>query len=437
MHIDRREFMKTSGAALAAIQTLGPRTALASALPPGSAKAFGRMAWGAGTWYRPYVSKIAHEPTAATWVQIDLGSPQSIDSFRLYPAFTPGDEFAKGFSFPTRFRIESSDDPSFSAPRLLVDQTAADFADPHDQINEFSAAANRARYIRLTATHLRPAQDGVGYKLALSKIEVLSAGQDVAVRRPVTADPEFGNPADLAQITRPPRPMGEGIVTDNPANITPSANWRTVPYLASAPLSGVSVQASQGLFRRAMENNIAYLLSSFSVDEMLRPFRERAGKPIRAGMRQPIAFWETALPGSSAGRFLMGAGNTLRWIDHPELRAWLNAIVDGIEECRQPNGYIMAYPEDTHSQLRARRLHPRLGHPRPDRSGLRRQPQGLPPAARILRLVRQLPIPAEVMRGAHAGRAGHDRQHPHVLHARRQARRHSGHPALLSGKLLA
>ena len=95
-----------------------------------------------------------------------------------------------------------------------------------------------------------------------------------------------------------------------------------------------------------MENNITYLLSSFSVDEMLRPFRERAGKPVRAGMRQPIAFWETTLPGSSAGRFMMGAGNTLRWIDHPELRAWLNAIVDGIEECRQPNGYIMAYPEE-------------------------------------------------------------------------------------------
>src|ERR1035437_2933668 len=95
-----------------------------------------------------------------------------------------------------------------------------------------------------------------------------------------------------------------------------------------------------------MENNITYLLGSFSAEEMLRPFRERAGKPVRSGMRQPIAFWETTLPGSSAGRFMMGAGNTLRWIDHPELRAWLNAVVDGIEECRAPNGYIMAYPEE-------------------------------------------------------------------------------------------
>ena len=43
----------------------------------------------------------------------------------------------------------------------------------------------------------------------------------------------------------------------------------------------------------------------------------------------------------------MGAGNTLRWIDHPELRRRLNAVVDGIDECKQANGYIMAYPEDT------------------------------------------------------------------------------------------
>ena len=99
------------------------------------------------------------------------------------------------------------------------------------------------------------------------------------------------------------------------------------------------------LFRS--DNNIGYLLSSFSVDEMLRPFRERAGKPIGTDLRKPRGFWDLDLPGSSAGRFLMGAGNTLRWQEHAELRRWMNEIVDGIAECRQPNGYIMAYPEES------------------------------------------------------------------------------------------
>jgi DUF1680 family protein len=96
-----------------------------------------------------------------------------------------------------------------------------------------------------------------------------------------------------------------------------------------------------------MQNNIEYLLTSFSVDEMLRPFRECAGKPVSPGLRPPIPFWDTDLPGSSAGRFLMGAANTLRWQQHDELRRRMNAIVDGIADCRQANGYIMAYPEDS------------------------------------------------------------------------------------------
>ena len=107
------------------------------------------------------------------------------------------------------------------------------------------------------------------------------------------------------------------------------------------------MELGDGLLREAVQNNIDYLLTSFSVDEMLRPFRERAGKPVSPGLRPPIPFWDTDLPGSSAGRFLMGAANTLRWQEHDELHRRMNAIVDGIAECRQSDGYIMAYPEDS------------------------------------------------------------------------------------------
>jgi len=134
-------------------------------------------------------------------------------------------------------------------------------------------------------------------------------------------------------------------VTDNPQNVTAASTWKPVAYKAQAPLTGVEVQG--GIFRETMQNNIGYLLSSFSVEEMLRPFRERAGKPVGKELRTPHPFWDVDLAGSTAGRFLMGAANTLRWQEHAELRTWLNDIVDGIEECRQANGYIMAYPEDS------------------------------------------------------------------------------------------
>jgi hypothetical protein len=340
--INRREFIVSSAAAAVA-GTIDPRHAFADAANAAGISR-GRMAWGAGTWSRPYVSKMTHAADTATWVQIDLGAPHSIDSLRLYPAFTPGDEHSRGFGFPARFKIEAAHDASFANPELLVDCTAADVADPYDGITEYTGRGGSARYVRLTATRLRPAQDGIGFRLSLAKIDVVSGNRDVAAGCTVTGDEALGNTVDLAQITRAARPMGEGVVTDNPSNVMPAAQFRTVPYKAKAPLSGVKL--SDGLFRRAMEDNITYLLTSFSVEDMLRPFRERAGKPVRSGMREPIAFWETTLPGSSAGRFLMGAGNTLRWMDHAELRAAMNAIVDGIEECRASNGYIMAYPEE-------------------------------------------------------------------------------------------
>jgi hypothetical protein len=43
----------------------------------------------------------------------------------------------------------------------------------------------------------------------------------------------------------------------------------------------------------------------------------------------------------------MGAANTLRWQQHGELYRRMNAIVDGIADCCQSDGYIMACPEDS------------------------------------------------------------------------------------------
>jgi DUF1680 family protein len=343
---NRREFVRTGGA-LVALQSAHLRLGFAAVsddLVPHTLDA-GHMTYTPATWYRPYVSKAAKTAEASTWIQIDLGAPKTIESVRLYPAFKLGGKHALGFGFPVRFKIETATDPSFANAKIAVDHTGTDCPNPGDQITEYTVSGTQARYVRVTATRLRAAQDDIGYRFALSKIDVVSQGKDAAAGTPVTGDSALANDKDLAQLTRPARPMGEGIVTDNPENVIPAAQWKLVPYQVAVPLTGVTLES--GVFKTAMEKNIGYLLGSFSVDEMLRPFRERAGKPVPAGLRDPIAFWDTELPGSSAGRFMMGAGNTLRWMNDAELRSWLDALVDGIEECRAPNGYIMAYPEDT------------------------------------------------------------------------------------------
>ncbi|MGH9615351.1 MAG: beta-L-arabinofuranosidase domain-containing protein [Acidobacteriaceae bacterium] len=318
-----------------------------------------QMAATPATFYRAYRSKPSTSPHITTWLQIDLGRSQAIDAAKLYPAcermYPLLDEYYGGEGFPLRFKIEASDDAEFSRTTTIADFTRADFPDPKVNITHYSAAGAKGRYVRLTATELRPVKtsellgsslkNSREYTLTIAKIAVISGERDIAVECPASADQTYGNPAELAQITRPLRPQGEGIVTDHPENVIPASEWKPAVYKVQVPRNGVTLQG--GIFQTAMENNIAYLLNSYSVDELLRQFRERAGKPNPPGLPTPDRFWEQDLAGSNAGRFLMGAGNTVRWIDDPELHRRMDAVVDGIEQCRQPNGYIMAYPENT------------------------------------------------------------------------------------------
>jgi DUF1680 family protein len=334
MPIKRREFVAGMLLGTAAVEKDTPKGKIDSAAPDA-----GRMAWPPGAGYE---SKDSNLPEELRWLQVDLGSPYTIEAVKLYPRFgMPNDNFASE-GFPLRFRIEASSDPRFAAPTLIADHTAADYPDPVDHIQQFAAHGAKARYVRLTVTRLNKRHRGP-YYFALAKLDVLSAGKDVAQGRPIS-DSTTGE-LGMTALTRPPRPQGEGIVTDNPANVIPSSQWKKVPYNIHAPLKGVTLEG--GPLQTAFVNNIGYLLGSFTVDELLKEFRDRAGKPNPAGLRKPDKFWQTDLAGSNAGRFLMGAGNSLRWSADPELRKRLNQVVDGIAECRQPDGYIMAYPEDT------------------------------------------------------------------------------------------
>jgi len=365
MSITRRRFLGIAayaGTGAVAGSFLDPSVLFAS---PEQADSLGRYATGEqmaatpATFYRAYRSKPSTTPHISTWLQIDLGKARAIDAVKLYPAcermYPLRDEYYGGEGFPLRFKIEAANDAGMSDAKTIADFSGAEFPDPKDNITQFSATEVMGRYVRLTATELRSVKtsqllgsslkNSPDYNLTLAKIAVTSGGNDIAVECPVTADETYGNPSDLAQITRPLRPQGEGIVTDHPENLTPSNEWKPAVYKVQVPRSGVALQG--GIFQTAMKNNIAYLMNSYSVDQLLRQFRERAGKPNPPGLPKPNKFWEEDLAGSNAGRFLMGAGNTVRWIDDPALRQRMNEVVDGIAECRQPNGYIMAYPADT------------------------------------------------------------------------------------------
>ncbi len=156
----------------------------------------------------------------------------------------------------------------------------------------------------------------------------------------MAGDEVHGNTDLLCQLTRSPRRDGKGIHWDNIHAVTPSR------HLEAATAQGPRAQnrccfARRCVFQTAMENNIAYLLDSYSTDDLLRQFYERTGKVTNFKPTGSQAFWEEDLAGSNAARFLMGVANTLRWIENSELRRRMDAVVDGIEECRLP---IFYYP---------------------------------------------------------------------------------------------
>jgi hypothetical protein len=372
MSLTRRDFLLSStyaGAGFAVAGALSPAQ-LAAAAEPVKLEPYLtglRMAATPATAYRAYRSKAVQNPEIVTWVQVDLGRSFPIQAIQLFPASErgfPGGGVYAGEGFPLRFRIEAAEESSFAAPVALADFTHSDFPDPKDNITQYGAHGVRGRYVRLTATRHRPVKvpaqvdevavdcppievglkDSPDFTLTVAKMAVLSEGRDVAVGCTVSVDEEHGN-ADLAvQLTRPPRPDGEGIRYENPSAVTDPSKWKPKEYRAQAPSTGVTLDG--GAFQSALESNIEYLLNHYSTDDLLRQFYERTGKIKSFQPSGTQIFWEEGLAGSNAGRFLMGSANTLRWIDHPELRRRMNLVVDGIEECREPSGYIMAYPED-------------------------------------------------------------------------------------------
>jgi hypothetical protein len=289
-----------------------------------------------------YTSEEKTSADQPVWLQVDLGNPRDIDEVKLYPLIV-GTSPSSRANFPLRFRIEADNDPAFPHPQLVFDHTNSDLVETVavEKIENFRPAKPvKGRYVRLTVTKLNTS-DQKKFLFELWRFEVISGGKNIEAGRPLS-DSDRGFLGKHAFL-RPQRPIGEGVVIDRPENVTQPETWKPVNTDLSVPKNGVSL--APGTFRTTMERNAEYLMSTYTVDDMLHEYRVRAGKP--APTQKPENFWIDKLLSSNAGRFLLGAGNYLRWTEDKRLRTRLNEIVDGIEECRDPNGYyIMGYPEN-------------------------------------------------------------------------------------------
>lgn len=79
------------------------------------------------------------------WVQVDLGTSRAIDRVVVHPCYHNDPRIGgwiKGYGFPRRFRVEVSDDPTFTTSTVVADHTRADFPNPgHTPVSLVAAGA--------------------------------------------------------------------------------------------------------------------------------------------------------------------------------------------------------------------------------------------------------------------------------------------------------
>jgi hypothetical protein len=143
-----------------------------------------------------YHSQISPTPDAVKWVQVDLGKSAVLSKIALHACKDDFNGIGEGFGFPQRFKVEISDDASFtSGVTTIADETQADFANPRLKTLEFPVNGQAARFVRVTATKLGLRKND--YIFALAELGVFDVTEkNVALNVAVTA---------LDSIEAPPR----------------------------------------------------------------------------------------------------------------------------------------------------------------------------------------------------------------------------------------
>jgi signal transduction histidine kinase len=148
-----------------------------------------------------------------------------------------------GFGFPVRFRVEVSDDATFSEPRLLAACDEADFPNPGNAPVFLKTPAAKGRFVRLTATRLWPRDDRA--LLALGEILVLHGELNLAARAPVKVSDAYNNPP----AWQPANATDGQTVLGAPVEVMPSPGngWHAQGAKTSDEVRWVQVDLGQEL----------------------------------------------------------------------------------------------------------------------------------------------------------------------------------------------
>jgi alpha-L-rhamnosidase len=189
-----------------------------------------------------YHSAIETTAENTKWVQVDLGSDQSIRQLQLFPARPTNDTAGDliGAGFPVRYEVQVSDDPTFATATTVVDHTDAD--QPNPGLDPVVLPADvTGRYVRVTATKLYC--DSVGCELRLAELGVYGTHPAVVDSGLTQLQPDTTPPTRVVKTLQPVKetqPVAGARVYDFGQNYT---GWVTIQ--AAAP-AGTTVNIQKG-----------------------------------------------------------------------------------------------------------------------------------------------------------------------------------------------
>lgn len=235
-----------------------------------------------------YRSESAESIDSPKWIELDLGKSYPLDRILLRAL---RHTVAERLGFPMRFRVLGSNDPNFRKPAVLmdcIDQPLNKWRSTH----RIDVDAQAMRYIRLEVPILRDLDGSIC--LALSQIEVLSGGENVAVGAKVRASDSVEDvPWALSALVDGRGAGGANPVANETLILEREFALEEVPEAAIAHIAGLGTYVLRINGERVGNRKLSpgwtnaekrVLYDSYLVESLLRVGRNRIEIELAGGM---------------------------------------------------------------------------------------------------------------------------------------------------------
>jgi len=157
-------------------------------LPEVPAEEHGNIGW---------LSQAYEQASESATITVDLGEVVDVDAVRLLPAKKPTSDLPSGFGFPRKMVISISDSPEVGDSSKWTTIGGREMRNPGHNPVVIQAEPSRGRYVRIEAKALWKDFENYPAFFALSEVEVLAGGRNLALGKVIRS--HDGMPNMIAQ----------------------------------------------------------------------------------------------------------------------------------------------------------------------------------------------------------------------------------------------